>query len=246
MDYSLSQSNTAQALHKAVQSDLSINETKRSRTYIFAETILVTTIAIATIRLLLTSSASQMAWFLAPSVLVAAAFIPTVLRKDEFAPFGFNFKQIRFTLKILFWTCALVFPIVLFASRVLAPYGLSLPLRPLIPKGSSWVGWFFYQFMYVAVAEEVFFRGYLQSNILTLINTLKQGQLTCDWISITISAALFGIAHIIAQGQIISVVTFIPGLILGWLFIRTKSLLAPILFHGLANAFYCLMTITVI
>jgi len=35
--------------------------------------------------------------------------------------------------------------------------------------------------------------------------------------------------------------TFLPGRVLGWLFIRTKSLLAPVLFHGLANTCYCLM-----
>jgi membrane protease YdiL (CAAX protease family) len=33
-------------------------------------------------------------------------------------------------------------------------------------------------------------------------------------------------------------VTFLPGLVLAWLFIRTRALLAPILFHGLANVSY--------
>ncbi len=244
MDYPFNQLKTAQTLLKIVPSESSINKTKQSGKYIFTETIIVTIITIAIIKLLLTSPNLQISWLLAPSVLVTAAFIPTLLRRDEFAPFGLNFKQIKLIVQIVFWTCALVFPIILLVSWILIPYGLSLPLKPLIPKGQSWFGWFLYQFMYVAVAEEVFFRGYLQTNILKFINTLKLRQLTCYWISIILSAGLFAVAHIIAQGQIISAVTLVPGLILGWLFIRTRTLLAPILFHGLANSFYCVMAIT--
>ena len=59
-----------------------------------------------------------------------------------------------------------------------------------------------------------------------------------DWADTGVCAACFVAAHVIIQGQIVSVLTFLPGLVLGWLFIRTKSLLAPILFHGLANVCY--------
>ena len=101
--------------------------------------------------------------------------------------------------------------------------------------------------MYVAVAEEVFFRGYVQNNILKLTNPGKDGQSRLwNWLSIVLSAACFAVAHIIVFGQIILVLTFLPGLVLGWLFIRTKSLIAPILFHGLANTCYCLMAATFI
>ena len=49
-------------------------------------------------------------------------------------------------------------------------------------------------------------------------------------------AACFAVAHIIVQGRIILVLTFLPGLVPGWLFIRTKLLLAPILFHSMGQA----------
>jgi membrane protease YdiL (CAAX protease family) len=96
--------------------------------------------------------------------------------------------------------------------------------------------------MYVAMAEEVFFRGYVQSNILRLAGPLIGGRTRlAEWASIAISAVCFAVAHVIVQGQLVSVLTFLPGLILGWLFIRTGSLLAPILFHGLANVCYVMM-----
>ena len=46
------------------------------------------------------------------------------------------------------------------------------------------------------------------------------------------------LAIIILQGRIVSILMFLPGLILGWRFIRTKSLLAPVLFHVPANTCY--------
>jgi membrane protease YdiL (CAAX protease family) len=112
----------------------------------------------------------------------------------------------------------------------------------VLPRDQRWFGWLFYQFMYVSVAEEVFFRGYLQGNILRLANIAGQGPVARrEMVSIVLSAACFALAHAAVQGGIASVLTFVPGLILGWLFVRTKSLLAPILFHGLANISYCLM-----
>ncbi|MCH8119844.1 MAG: CPBP family intramembrane metalloprotease [Planctomycetes bacterium] len=87
----------------------------------------------------------------------------------------------------------------------------------------------------------------LRAKTLRLTNTGKDGQRRLwKWLSIVLSAACFAVAHIIVWGQIISVLTFLPGLICGWLFIRTRSLLAPILFHGLANTCYLLMAATFI
>jgi len=165
------------------------------------------------------------AWFVTPGILVAAAIIPTAIKRKKFAKIGFNVKQIRYSLTVLGWTCMVVFPATLLGCWLLKSYGLNLPLSPVKPWGQSWTCWIFYQFMYVAVAEEVFFRWFLQSNIQKLTNTVMQGQCRRQlWVSIL-------------------VLTFLPGLILGWLFIRTKSLLAPILFHGLANTCYFVIAV---
>ena len=212
---------------------------KRLDASLLMETMLVMIAAILAIKVLGESSLSRAAWFVAPGILVAAVIIPTAIRKDEFAKIGFNIKQVRLTLRVVCWTCAVVFPATLFGLLLLKSYGLNLPLRPVPPQGQAWVGWLLYQFMYVSVAEEVFFRGYVQNNILRSTSTIiKERRRLLQWTSIIISAACFAAAHIIVQGKIISVLIFLPGLILGWLFIRTRSLLAPILFHGLANVYY--------
>ncbi len=114
----------------------------------------------------------------------------------------------------------------------------------MLPQGQGWVGRLFYEFMYVAVAEEVFFRGYVQDNILRATSpTLGELPRLQRWMSIVISAGCFAIAHVVVEGQIISALTFLPGLVLAWLFVKTNTLLAPILFHGLANTCYIAMAV---
>jgi len=66
-------------------------------------------------------------------------------------------------------------------------------------------------------------------------DTIKRTKARYDWNKVIADA------HIIFLGQIISALTFLWGLICGCFFIRTRSLLAPILSHGLANACYLLM-----
>ena len=218
------------------------NRLKRLDMLLLVETALVTITAVFAIKLFQTSLASGTRWFVTPGILVSAALIPTVIRKNKLFEIGLAFKQIKLSLVVLGWSCFVVFPAMFCGLWLLKSHGLNFPLRPILPRNQEWVSWIFYQFMYVAVAEEVFFRGFLQGNILRLMNAVMVRQrMLLHWVSIVISAACFAAAHMIVQGQIISLLVFLPGLVLGWLFIRTKSLLAPILFHGLANMSYYIM-----
>ena len=220
---------------------------KRFNIFLLAETALVTIAAILAIRLLAASSFSRVAWFVSPGILIAAALVPTAIRRAEFPKIGLNVRQICPTLLVVCRTCVVVFSVLFAGLWLLKSFGLGLPLQPVQPKEQGWVNWLFYQFMYVAVAEEVFFRGYVQNNILRLTKPGKDGQSRLwKWLSIVLSATCFAVAHIIIQGKAIFALTFLPGLVLGWLFIRTKFLLAPILFHGLANICYYLMALAFI
>ena len=208
---------------------------------LLAETILITAAAVSAIKIF-QITASGAGWLVTPGILVTAALVPTIIKKGKFSEIGLSFRQIKHSLVVLGWTCFVVFPAMFCSLWLLKSYGLNLPLRPILPQNQELVSWLFYQFMYVAVAEEVFFRGFLQSNILRLMNTVVPERHTMQCrVSIVISAACFAAAHIILQGRLISVLTFLPGLILGWLCIRTRSLLAPILFHGIANISYYLI-----
>lgn len=236
--------------NRLLDNELVENDSKTSnssKTALAKETAMMVIAAVLVIRFIVTSPIAGLSWFLAPSILVIAALVPTALRKDKFADICFNFGNVKQTLLLTLPICGIVFTTVYLASWTFGLWGLRLPLQAELPNGSGWLSWILYQFLYVAVAEEVFFRGYLQSNILKLARAFvdEKQSLLSNWISIILSAACFAVAHVIVQGQITAVVTFLPGLILGWLFIRTGTLFAPIMFHGLANATYCMMAYTI-
>jgi len=232
------------------------NRARPVHIHLLTETILVTITAVLAIRFFSTSYTWQANWFIGPAILIAAALIPTLIRRSRprhlrLRPSNttlsvwvtpINNRQIGLTLWMVGCICAAIFPLMLCGVWLLKYWGIEPPLRPVLSPAQSLAGWLFYQFMYVAIAEEVFFRGYVQGNILRLTNTCEeQGVRLIQWISIIISAACFATAHIVVSGQMISALTFMPGIIAGWLFIRTRSLIGPILFHGLANTCYFLI-----
>jgi hypothetical protein len=220
---------------------------KQLNVSLLLETAAVTIATILAIKAFGTSSIFKTTWFVAPGILIAAALVPTAIKRREFARISFDKKQISHSLVLLGWACITTFPLMVCGLWLMRYWGLELPLRAVMSPAQGWFSWLLYQFMYLAVAEEVFFRGYVQNNILkTASAIIQERHRLLQWISIIISAACFAAAHVVIQGEIISVLTFLPGLVLGWLFVRTRSLLAPILFHGLANVFYLFVAAMVV
>jgi len=205
------------------------------------EILCVTVISVLFIKLLPSYINIQINWFWAPCVLIAAGLVPTSLRKKRFSEIGLCVEQPWMVLRVLLATCIIVFPLFWAGIFLLSKFNIELPLSPIIPEG-RWISWLAYQFMYIAVAEEIFFRGYIQSNIVSLLAmSVQKKRAFLEIIGIIISATVFAISHCLILGSIMPIITFFPGLIFGWLLVRTKSLLAPVLFHGLANVFYGLI-----
>lgn len=71
-----------------------------------------------------------------------------------------------------------------------------------------------------AIAEELFFRGLLQ-----------------PWVGIWIAAAVFALLHwgFVKELWAHGVHAFLIGLFLGWLYLATGSLIAPMIAHGMNN-----------
>lgn len=85
------------------------------------------------------------------------------------------------------------------------------------------------QLVRIALPEEIFFRGFLQE---IAGNNLR---------GILIVSLLFAGAHIpayIFYQDTYALLTFFPSLVMGFLYMRTSSILPPAVFHSLANVVF--------
>ena len=73
----------------------------------------------------------------------------------------------------------------------------------------------------VAIAEEVFFRGYLMPAFGNVVTSV-----------------LFALVHLFVRPTLGSLLTFFPSLFLGYLFLRSGSIIAPILAHTGMNLLF--------
>lgn len=92
------------------------------------------------------------------------------------------------------------------------------------------------QFVVVALPEEAFFRGYLQTRLGDVF-ARKVRVLGADlnlgaWF---LSAALFGLIHFIVEGQVTRLAVFFPGLLFGWARARRGGIGAGLALHAMSN-----------
>lgn len=98
----------------------------------------------------------------------------------------------------------------------------------------QWLSLLFSQLFAVAVPEEFFFRGYLQTTFNREFGTpyrLCGAHLGAGWL---VQAGAFALCHL-PQGSWVSLRVFFFALLAGWLRDRSGSLLAPAVYHGLGN-----------
>jgi uncharacterized protein len=87
----------------------------------------------------------------------------------------------------------------------------------------------------VALPEELFFRGYIQGRLeeaLPPTTNLFGARVGWAWI---LGAALFGLGHFLVTFEPQMLSRFFPGLAFGWMFARTRSILASTIFHAACN-----------
>ncbi len=83
------------------------------------------------------------------------------------------------------------------------------------------------------LAEEIVFRGAILRTLLTMFDR------RWHWVPILLSAVIFGVAH----GNSAQLIHAIPmGMLLGWLYYRTDSLVPGVILHAINNSAVYVMT----
>lgn len=91
------------------------------------------------------------------------------------------------------------------------------------------------QVVVIALPEESFFRGYLQSELDRAWGT-KLRILGADvGPGLVVSAAIFAVGHVLTIRHPARLAVFFPALIFGWLRARTKGVGAGVAFHAMCN-----------
>jgi len=128
----------------------------------------------------------------------------------------------------------------IFAICVFTVTFISLPEGSIVvPRPLDFIIAVLHPFLGTGVFEEVLVRGLILKILLLKMGQTKKGIIN----ACLISSAIFGIAHIvniIVVGELLPVITQVVyatfiGVFYAALFLRTKTLWIPILFHGLTN-----------
>jgi hypothetical protein len=94
------------------------------------------------------------------------------------------------------------------------------------------------QVLVIALPEEAFFRGYLQSALDGAWSAKRWrilgAELGPGWL---LSAAIFAVGHLLTIPHVSRLAVFFPALLFGWLRARTNGVGAGILFHAACNLF---------
>lgn len=112
------------------------------------------------------------------------------------------------------------------------------PVRPLVwAPGETPLGELMGQLLVIALPEEMFFRGYLQSRLdvrwppAWRIAGARIGR------GLLVSSAIFALGHLLTTPQLGRLSVFFPSLVFGWLRARTGGIGAAVLFHAACNLF---------
>ncbi len=97
--------------------------------------------------------------------------------------------------------------------------------------------WLLRNLLFVCVAEEVFFRGFLQTYFIALFgDRYRCGK----WLGVSLAAAIFGATHFLG-GWAFVFLSSVAGLFYGWAYLRSNRIEAAILTHFALNTVHLLM-----
>ncbi len=177
-------------------------------------------------------------WLLIPLIFIIASLAAIRAGREDPREFGWTLRGWVRSLAETGVASLVIFPLFFAGGYIAIHYNIqgaagSVPENPL--NADEFFNLALYYFLYVALSEELFFRGYLQ----TRLSQIFKGRMLIGKINFSLAcvaaAAVFAAGHVIVDPHITRVFVFFPALVYGLLRDRTRGLLAPFLFHGLCN-----------
>jgi membrane protease YdiL (CAAX protease family) len=175
--------------------------------------------------------------------------IPMRWREEDYRDYGLTLSAWRQDVKLFLLLSLIVFPLFFLGfaawaevvphlptelARLLTPHNGPAHFTPRLP--SRFGEWVVDQLFVVALPEEFFYRGYMQTR---LRDAWPQGRKVLGarlgpafWLT----AVLFALGHL-AIFQVWRLSVFFPALLFGWMRERTHTVLGAALFHAACNLY---------
>jgi membrane protease YdiL (CAAX protease family) len=187
-----------------------------------------------------------------PVATLSFLFVPMIFmrrRGEDYWDYGLSFRCWRLDLKLALLLFLIVAPLYLLSYegyaealkylpsswvKHLSPYGADWSFHPRLP--SKFPQWTVDQLLVVALPEELFYRGYLQTR---LRQAYPQGRMFLGarlGPAFFITAVLFALGHL-AIFQVWRLAVFFPALLFGWLRERTGTVIGSSVFHAACNLY---------
>jgi hypothetical protein len=193
--------------------------------------------------------------------LIAAVFlyVPTALllrRREDFVAYGLTMRPLGKGVAVFLGGVGVVFP--LFAVGFYLYYQVVCGVavgRVMLPRGlvaqcRSWVGSWrrvhprlpgefaqlaLAQLLVVALPEEYFFRGYVQTRLEAVWPSSRRLLGSPVGLPLLVASALFALGHLLVDFNGLRLAVFFPALVFGWMRGATGSIVAGVLFHAASN-----------
>lgn len=104
---------------------------------------------------------------------------------------------------------------------------------PLGPVVSDALG----QLLVIALPEEAFYRGYLQTSLARAMKGSLPVFGARVGFAVLLTSAIFALGHLLTELSPARLAVFFPALVFGWLRARTGGIGASVLFHAMCNLF---------
>jgi len=173
----------------------------------------------------------------------------------SFSDFGFNTSQWRYAIKRVLQFCGIWFLIqgsialvIMLSGTEPAPFSFPLTAR-------NFTSHFLFQILISGTSEEILYRSLVMTTIMYLVRKAGYGEKWAVGLAVLIVTLCFMFGHInfelspfrityVNPLQQVTVVIF--GLFYAYLFIKTRSLIGPILAHNLLNGVVVTISLLVI
>ena len=153
---------------------------------------------------------------------------------------GLTLRQFLLSLNVFLVVSLLFLPAFVLVYWLYRDVWLQVPVRMSFPQ--DWLLLLLYHLLCVALPEEVFYRGYVQSRLNQTFSrrvVLLAAPVGFGWLY---ASFLFALGHFVISFRPEALATFLPGLVFAWLRERTGSIVASTAFHALCNGTVLLLS----